>query len=384
VDCAKLRVLVVGGGPAGLGAAIALRRAGVAVELVEETSWHLPGAELFVAGATLRALDQLGVADRCVSAGVGVSELHYCDDSGAVEHVVRQPVIARTELPPTLTINRRALHEVLSTEVVALGAHVTLGVSVEHIDPTDEGARIRFTDGRTDDFDLVLGADGVDSTVRRLMFPEVERAQPAGQWIWRIRLPRAVDLDTVMLYYGPRNKVVAMPVSDDDMYLILTAPDAGRERVPEGGWLAEVTDQLAGYGGHIAAARDAIGVDTEIQHHRLRSMFFEPPWYRGRVLLVGDAAHATPPQVGFGVGLALEDAVVLTECLRSADSMEDALAGFCARRYERCRMVVHTGRTLCGQELLRWTTPDGQAAVDANADVSTLPERTWNALAQPA
>jgi 2-polyprenyl-6-methoxyphenol hydroxylase-like FAD-dependent oxidoreductase len=109
-----------------------------------------------------------------------------------------------------------------------------------------------------------------------------------------------------------------------------------------------------------------------IDRRPLHAILVAPPWHRGRVLLIGDAAHSTTPHLAMGAGIAIEDAVVLAELLESHDGLDDALEAFMARRYERCRLVVENSL-----QLGEWEKhPD-----DPEADPAALSNASWGALA---
>jgi 2-polyprenyl-6-methoxyphenol hydroxylase-like FAD-dependent oxidoreductase len=114
--------------------------------------------------------------------------------------------------------------------------------------------------------------------------------------------------------------------------------------------------------------------ERPLHYGPLYTTFVEGPWHRGRVVLIGDAAHATPPHLASGAGIAIEDAIVLARCLRDCETVPAAFELFMGCRYERCRMVIDNSRTLA-----RWDldpdAPGGQAAA--------LMTDTWAALAEP-
>jgi len=111
-----------------------------------------------------------------------------------------------------------------------------------------------------------------------------------------------------------------------------------------------------------------------VHYGALYTTFVEGPWHRGNVVLIGDAAHATPPHLASGAGIAIEDAIVLARVLRDEATVPDAFEAFMERRYERCRMVIENSRTLA-----RWDLDPGASGGDAAA----LTTDTWAALAQP-
>jgi 2-polyprenyl-6-methoxyphenol hydroxylase-like FAD-dependent oxidoreductase len=113
---------------------------------------------------------------------------------------------------------------------------------------------------------------------------------------------------------------------------------------------------LAEFGGILGRARDEIRDSKRIICRPVFSMILPPPWYRGRVVLIGDAAHTAGPQLASGASIAIEDAVVLARYLRAEPSVEGALAAFMQARYERCRMVVENS-----EQLGEWEKRPGSA-----------------------
>ena len=150
------------------------------------------------------------------------------------------------------------------------------------------------------------------------------------------------------------------PVSQDEMYLFLLQHVPDNPRMPEERWAVLLGEQLRDFGGPLGAVRESLGVSARINYRPLEKLLLPPPWHRGRVVLIGDAAHATTPHLASGAGLAVEDALVLGECLTSGTAMEDALQRFVARRYERCRMVVENSVRL-GELEMRRAPAHGQA-----------------------
>jgi 2-polyprenyl-6-methoxyphenol hydroxylase-like FAD-dependent oxidoreductase len=110
---------------------------------------------------------------------------------------------------------------------------------------------------------------------------------------------------------------------------------------------------MQGLGGVGAAVREQIGPAAEIDYRPLESILVPPPWHRGRVVLIGDAVHATTPHLASGAGLAVEDALVLCQELESAASVEQALAAHTERRYPRCRAVVETSLAIAATQLTK-------------------------------
>jgi 2-polyprenyl-6-methoxyphenol hydroxylase-like FAD-dependent oxidoreductase len=249
-----------------------------------------------------------------------------------------------------------------------------LGVTVDTLADTGDHVDVAFSDGSNGLYDLVVGADGTHSKIRELLFGADCKAEYTGQVVWRVTVPRPPDVLGRHSYFGPRNKAGVNPVSQELMYIYLV------QNLPEWTRLADdrlpgvLRDLLAEFGGHIAEARDRITDPRDIVYRPIYSLILPSPWYRGRVLLIGDAAHTTTPQMGSGAGLAIEDSVVLAELLASGRPVSDVLKNFMTRRFERCGMTVENSRRLGEWE----KTPEAP-----DADPVALFEKSIRALAQP-
>jgi 2-polyprenyl-6-methoxyphenol hydroxylase-like FAD-dependent oxidoreductase len=336
------RVLIAGGGIAGMSLAIALQRAGIAAEIVEiDPHWRVYGAGITITGPSLRAFDRLGLLQRIEELGFCYDATSICDAAGNVLVAARVPGRPLgPRIPNGGGILRPVLHRILSEAARASGARVRLGVGVAAVEEGGGTAGVQFTDGSGGRYDLVVGADGVHSRLRELAFPGAPGPAFTGQGCWRAVVPRPPDLDGGRVFVGGPVKAGVTPVSREEMYLFLLQHVPDNPRMPEERWPELLAAQLQGFGGLLGAIRDRLDASSRINYRPLEKLLLPPPWHRGRVLLIGDAAHATTPHLASGAGLAVEDALVLTELLCSNPALDEALNRFVQRRYERCRMVV--------------------------------------------
>jgi 2-polyprenyl-6-methoxyphenol hydroxylase-like FAD-dependent oxidoreductase len=227
------------------------------------------------------------------------------------------------------------------------GARIRLSTTVTAIEDHADGVEVCLSDGSRTTVDLLVGADGVHSQVRDLAFPDAPKPFFTGQTVWRVVLPRAAEInDGIVMFYGPRNKVGCNPVSDEEMYIFVVENTPQMTRPPQEEWPVLIQALLTEYGGVIARARDQMTDPGKIDRRPLHAILMPRPWYRGRVLLIGDAAHSTTPQLAMGAGIAIEDAVVLGDVLSSHADLGGALAEFMTRRWERCRLVVENSLQL--------------------------------------
>ena len=345
-----LDVLVIGGGIGGLTAAIALRQRGFAVTVAEkDPAWSVYGVGIIQQGNVLRAVAALGILDRYVGAGVGFDAVEVYAPDGTKLARVPSPRLLEN-YPANLGISRPALHKVLGDAALEAGAQVRLGLTVEAIRDEGERVEVRFSDGGSAEYDLVIGADGIHSQTRATIFPEAAEPQPTGQSVWRYNLPRPTGLDALHVYNGPTG-VGLVPMGPEVMYLYATTPEPGNPRYPVEGLAAAMRGKLARCAPAIRELGEQIVDDESVVYRPLEVMMLHGPWHKGRVVLLGDAVHATTPHLGQGAGLAIEDSLVLAEELARHDTPETACIAYRDRRFERCRYIVEKSLAICHGQL---------------------------------
>jgi len=334
------KVLIVGGGIGGLCAAIALRRQAIEVDLVElKTQWTVYGVGIIQQSNVVREMAKLGVLDGYLDAAYAFEDVTINTTAG--EQLARIPGqrLAGPEYPANVGISRLALHQVLSETTIALGASIRLGLSVQTLEQVDDGVDVLLTDGSRDCYDLVVGADGLYSRIRGLLFGEQYRPRFTGQSVWRYNFPRAAGIDHLATFQGPAGNAGLVPLGRDQMYLFVTSHEPANPRMDAATLATQMRQRLSGFTGLIGELREQILDSDQVVYKPLEVVFVSEPWYRGRVVLIGDAVHATTPHLGQGAGMAIEDAVVLGEELVADGSVEQQLERFVARRYERCKFI---------------------------------------------
>jgi 2-polyprenyl-6-methoxyphenol hydroxylase-like FAD-dependent oxidoreductase len=368
-------VLIVGGGIAGMTLAVALRRAGIQSEIVEiNPNWTVLGVGISLQGPALRALKMIGLLEQCIAGGFGYSHFNACDAEGRVTATVDMPRLNGPKYPAAMGVMRQALHVVLQQALAEAQVPVRLGLTVSALVQDDEGVDVKFSDGTQRRYELMVGADGANSNIRDMLFGVKSKPQYTGQAVWRATVGRPPEVLARCSYFGPRNKAGFNPVSDRQMYIYLVQNLPEFVRLSDSQLPAVMREQLDDFGGVIGALRDTIIDPTEIVYRPITSNLLPPPWYRGRVLLVGDAAHTTTPHMAAGAGIAIEDSIVLADLLQSAPSVPVALENFMQRRFERCRLVVENSFMLGEWEKV----PDLPGA-----DPAGVLDRSLRALAQP-
>lgn len=331
-------ILIVGGGVAGLAVAIGLHDKGLKVEVVEKNAdWSVYHVGIIVQANFIRALDQLGLGKEAVAAGYPYKGVRFMSMGGEV--LAQLPGDSQVDgLSADLGLTRPALHEVLTDRVKALGIPVRLGVSFESFTDTGDGVDVRFTDGTSGRYDLLIGCDGNYSAVRKVLWPD---ARPAftGQGVWRYNVPRPKELEWSDLYIGkPGGKAGYCPLNEEEMYIFAVFEEPGNPRFAPETLAAEMAKRLEGFGGILGEAAKAVTDPALVVYRPLEACIMPDPWYKGRVVLIGDAAHSATPHLGQGAAMAVEDAVVLAEELAAKD-VDTALRAFMDRRFERAKLV---------------------------------------------
>ena len=337
------RVLVVGGGVGGLSAAIALRQAGVAVDVVEKNpAWDVYGVGIIQPGNALRALDELGLAREAVAQGHPMlGDVTWLADGQTKLAENDWPPLVEG-LPPGNGITRPRLHRIFQQHTMDSGADVRTGVTFTAIDERDDRVHVTFSDDQTRAYDLVVGADGLNSQVRETVFGADLKPRYTGQVCWRYNLPRIDGLDKIWVYIGATGTAGFVPLAEDLMYMLTIErpPEGTSVRVERAGIAAVYRERLAEFGGPVAAHRELIVDDDAVVYRPVENILVSAPWHRGRVVLIGDAAHATSPHCGQGAAQAIEDALVLREELCADQELSAALRAFTQRRFGRCKVIV--------------------------------------------
>jgi 2-polyprenyl-6-methoxyphenol hydroxylase-like FAD-dependent oxidoreductase len=375
-DSSVQRVLVVGGGITGGVLSLALAQKGVEVVLVDlRESLGGVGHGITLQGNALKAFKAVGIYDRLAERGFPFSHLRLKTADGHVIAEIPTPPMGGADLPGTMGAVRGDIADVLADEVVRAGVDVRLGTTVTELDDRGDCVVATLSDGSTETVDLVVGADGIRSKVREMIGIEDQPMQ-VGMGIWRTVAQRPAAMDCSELYYGgPKYKAGYTPISDDLCYAFLLEENLDRSFVGEGPNGALLKERGQGYGGTWGAVRDSLADDAIVNYQWIEAICVESPWFRGRTIIIGDAAHACPPLIAQGAAMCAEDAVILGEMLTSGDKVDDVLPAFMERRFPRVKMVLDNSLTLAEWEI----HPD-----TPGADPGRIMGQTLGALVEPA
>jgi 2-polyprenyl-6-methoxyphenol hydroxylase-like FAD-dependent oxidoreductase len=370
------RALIIGGGIAGLSVAVALARKGVHSDVVEIADAPL-GASIGLSGRATEALEELGVYDECYDTGApwerGSTVASVNDATGRLI----SPSPERPEWPGAKTaigVYRPVLLQILADTAKRLGVEIQRGVTAQTIEDAGNTSSVIFTNGDERHYDFVVGADGIGSQTRNVLFPDAEKPTYAGQMSVRWMVPGpAIDgegwylgpVGRLGFYYLPHQRLTYVPA-------VISEPEYIRLNKEE--IFSLYTRLLDSYTAPaIVELRRRLTPDADLIYRPFEWILLPEPWHRGRTILIGDAAHATTAHMGMGAGMALEDAVVLAQCIAAAATLTEAFDRFMKRRFARVRKVVETSLALSRLEQANAPRSENLALLNA----------AFEAIAQP-
>lgn len=336
--------VVVGGGIAGLAAAVALARQGVRCEVIERSESQL-GASLAFSGWAAMALDELGVYEKVHDTGTPFGPDSTATQIKNAQGELISPGPQRPTWPGAkdgVAVYRPVFVEVMAGTAEELGVTISKGLTVENIDNGEDAVTVTLSNGERRSYDLLVAADGVGSQTRAMLFPDAPKPQFSGQLSvrWMAPGPRVEgeawylsDEGRLGFYYLPQGFVYVPAVIDMPEWRWLSDEDVNAS-------FRRLLDSFTAPA--VVELRNRLTPESELIGRPFEWLLLPDPWHRGRCVVIGDAAHATTAHMGMGGGMAVEDAAVLGQCVAAAPSLSEALNAFMQRRFERVRTVVET------------------------------------------
>lgn len=323
------RVLIVGAGLGGAALARALGASGAEVRVIEKRQEFSgsDGAGILLPANAVAVLDTLGHLEAARPHAREIPGVRLASPQGRELGWVPCSEFRY----PTLGMRHARLREILLT-----GVSVSFGMTVDSVDDDEGRLAVSLSDGTVHRCDLVVGADGVHSSVRKLCLdgqPAEMLTQYSG---YRFVVDDNLGFDTATTHLGDGLTLLFVPLPDNQTYC--GAGPIHADRRVEGGKDAETIALSYHEFPKAAEALQFCDANTAF----IRSQFWQvntPEWHKGRVVLIGDAAHATAPTLSQGTAMALEDAAVLMVELTNCENLGEALANYQRRREQRVRFV---------------------------------------------
>jgi 2-polyprenyl-6-methoxyphenol hydroxylase-like FAD-dependent oxidoreductase len=362
-------VIVVGAGIGGLSAAIGLREAGHEAVVLEQAPRIEPvGAGITLFANAMQALERLGARDAVAARGAAAQRSAILTSDGRV-----LAEVPRDLLDGAVALHRADLHEVLA-EFAGAGT-VQLDVKVQAIEQDADGVVVRDHDGHEHRADLVVGADGLHSVVRGT----ISKAKPkyGGYTAWRGVASKSFEAGRLTESWGTGERFGLVDIGRRTYWFATKNAKEGEADEP-GGRKAELQRRFASWHEPIAAALDATH-DHAILRNDVYHLAPLSNWHRGRVVLLGDAAHAATPGVGQGAAQAIEDAVVLSGQLAQRGELDDLLTEYEAARIPRTTFVQQQSRRVDRVAQLG----NARLCTLRNAVFARLPERVRRRQIEP-
>ncbi len=348
-----MKFTILGGGIAGLTTAIALKQKGFEVEIFEAAPQLKPvGAGLGLGANAIKALQILGIDKPIIAAGRKLPTFSFYNHKGTLLNTTDSQLLSQKYGLDNFAIHRAALHNQLLVQL----ADTTIHLNKKAIGFTQSGNTntVRFADGTTHNAECLIVADGIHSAIRQQLLPAVQ-PKYAGYVCWR----GVIDSSGILLNeasetFGPKGRFGLVPLTNNQLYWFACTNAPQNSTVYPNYTIEDLKNLFAGYRAPIQQVLDRT-LDEQLLYGEIADL---PPLEKfafGTILLIGDAAHATTPNMGQGACQAIEDAVVLADELGKTHNIQTAFANYENRRRARTRYITLQSRKI-GQ-VAQWQNP---------------------------
>lgn len=345
-----MKIIIIGAGIGGLTTGIALKRFGHQVVIYEQTAQILPvGAAISVWSNGVKCLNYLGLSEKIARIGGQLNDLAYIDgiSNQPMTQFSLQPLINEVGQRP-YPVSRAELQNLLMDEFGR--QDIRLGMRMQQLEDDGTLVTATFADGSKDSAPLLIGADGTHSITRQYVLNETLQRRYAGYVNWNGLVQIDAELAPAQqwtTFVGQGKRVSLMPVADNRFYFFFDVPLPVGLPNNKDEYQATLKEYFKGWCQPVQTLIDRIDPQST---NRVEIHDIEPflTFYKGRVVLLGDAAHSTTPDIGQGGCQAMEDAIYLARSLQiNTLGMEDALHRYQEKRNERTRELILRARKRC-------------------------------------
>lgn len=373
-------VLVAGGGIGGLSAAIALSQLGLQVTVAEKSAGGAEGAGITIQNRGLVVLKSLGVLDECISQGyvkeTGSLFDNFFDSAGNRRPSAPTKATAGSDtgLPTLVMLYRPRLAEILMRRATELGALVRTESEVIDVNDLDDCVEVTFAGGERESFDLVVGADGTNSRIRKKLFGDRIISTYSGNMSLRW-VKRGAPQGQVGFYVGEASEPVVVHYPEEGLVYVASGIDMENRPVSRDEAVELFRKVLRTFPApFVQNLADSVEDDDEVIARPYMLHNLPAPWHRGRIVLLGDAVHTMSAHLASGGVIALEDAQVLAEELAAGGSLEESLERYGKRRSIRTFFAVDACRRMLDLQVNYHAGP---------AVLSPIRQEALAALSQP-
>lgn len=336
------KIAIIGGGIGGLTTAIALQQKGFDVKVYEAApEIREVGAGLWIAPNALNIFERLGIAEAIKAAGNALKTSFLGDHKGNVlTKVDFSKIIAKYD-NGTIAIHRSKLQSILLNNVKA--HTVKTHKRLKNIENTEGGIQLKFEDETVASCDILIGADGIHSVVRKHIFGEIP-LRYSGQTCWRgvakMKLPHPKEAAELWGTKGGLRSSYSQ-INDEDVYWYITAKAVKGSKISSNDLKPYLFNLVSEFQSDIKNVLEKTE-NQVIMQNDLFDIKPIPHWYKGNIVLIGDAAHATTPNLGQGACQAIEDAYFLADCLSRYPSVQETFSAFQNKRKPKTDFVINT------------------------------------------
>jgi 2-polyprenyl-6-methoxyphenol hydroxylase-like FAD-dependent oxidoreductase len=330
----SLKVLIVGAGIAGLSLARALEQKGIIPQIVErQAAWNARGTGLFLPGNATRAFFELGLLPDIAKVAVPIRSQRILDPHGTELRSIDAEALW-SPCGPCLALGHADMHSILLKALD--GTSVEMSRSISSVHQHSVACDVTFDNGETERYDLVVGADGIRSRIRELAFPNVTPVY-AGYVCWRFLAENTIGVESWTAMIGKGQTLLAEPISPSTVY-VYADRSVGLRAAQQYSETTDLERLFSDFSGPIIRLLEPLARQSRVHFSHIETVP-SGAWQNQRIVLIGDAAHASSPSMAQGAGLACEDAVLLAEILSRREDVGEALRIFVQRRERRVAWV---------------------------------------------